>query len=199
MVNALDWANNELMLLQKESDKMADKMLKTDEEKESAHKMQEIANKDVYALLDVFANQGHTGGSALYVLELFNKLCNWLPLTPLTGEEEEWQPCNTSEDEKEKDDDKDPAEDKLEGLEQNKRCPYVFRKDKDNDTAFNQQHYLFLEPEGKSPFVCRDSRGKVKFPCNIEDLKPMYIKLKHPIKEMPVKEQMEKKEFEVIV
>jgi hypothetical protein len=42
------------------------------------------------ALLTTFSNQGHSGSSAPYVLNLFQKLASHEALTPLTGEDSEW-------------------------------------------------------------------------------------------------------------
>ena len=41
-------------------------------------------------LLKVFSEQGHSGMSAPYAVALFEKLASWKPLSPLTGEDDEW-------------------------------------------------------------------------------------------------------------
>lgn len=46
-------------------------------------------------LVRVFASQGHSGGSAFAVRELFAKLTNFEPLSPLTNDPDEWM--NVSE------------------------------------------------------------------------------------------------------
>jgi hypothetical protein len=49
----------------------------------------------VLELIKVFSSQGHSGFSAGWVKELFNKLANWENLTPLTNDIKEWE--NVSE------------------------------------------------------------------------------------------------------
>jgi len=44
----------------------------------------------VMELMEVFAKQGHSGGSAPIVASLFHKLANYKPLGPITGKDEEW-------------------------------------------------------------------------------------------------------------
>lgn len=44
----------------------------------------------VMELMEVFAKQGHSGGSAPIVASLFHKLANYEPLGPITGKDEEW-------------------------------------------------------------------------------------------------------------
>lgn len=41
-------------------------------------------------LLEVFAEQGHSGMSAPYAVALFEKLAMWKPIAPLTGADDEW-------------------------------------------------------------------------------------------------------------
>lgn len=61
------------------------------------------------SLIETFAAQGHSGGSAQMVIEAFNRLARYLPLTPLTGADDEWGPS--------------PDERRL----QNLRCSRVFK------------------------------------------------------------------------
>lgn len=44
----------------------------------------------VMELMEVFAKQGHSGGSAPIVANLFKKLAMYENLTPLTGNDDEW-------------------------------------------------------------------------------------------------------------
>lgn len=46
--------------------------------------------KDVLELINIFASQRHSGGSAYLVKELFTKLANFETLTPITSDPEEW-------------------------------------------------------------------------------------------------------------
>lgn len=44
----------------------------------------------VLELIEVFAKQGHSGHSAPMVVSIFQKLANYQTITPLTGEDSEW-------------------------------------------------------------------------------------------------------------
>jgi hypothetical protein len=70
----------------------------------------------VVAMMETFTAYGHSGGSAEQTLQLFTRLANHKPLTPLTGEDDEWADTTTGY-----------------GLLQNKRCFNVF---KDGDRAW---------------------------------------------------------------
>jgi len=50
----------------------------------------DLIGKAVMELIEVFANQGHSGMSAGVVSGLFNKLANYEPLQGITGRDEEW-------------------------------------------------------------------------------------------------------------
>jgi hypothetical protein len=45
----------------------------------------------VVALVETFSAYGHSGGSAEQTLAVFDKLVRRIPLTPLTGEDDEWE------------------------------------------------------------------------------------------------------------
>lgn len=68
----------------------------------------------VLELVEVFAKQQHSGGSAAYTLGLFEKLARLRPLSPLTSEPEEWI---------------DRSVESGEPLWQSRRCPSVFSRD----------------------------------------------------------------------
>lgn len=59
-------------------------------------------------IVDLFAKQGHSGGSAHITLGVIDKLLRFKPLTPLTGKDDEWMEVG-------------------EGEYQSKRCPTVFK------------------------------------------------------------------------
>ena len=44
----------------------------------------------VMELMEVFADQGHSGFSAMLTLDLFNRLGQYQTLTPITGDITEW-------------------------------------------------------------------------------------------------------------
>ena len=49
-----------------------------------------MTGKSVLELIEVFAKQGHSGMNAGIVRQLFHKLADYKPLSPLTLEDDEW-------------------------------------------------------------------------------------------------------------
>jgi hypothetical protein len=76
MSNMMKWAENELRLAGYPGD-------------------EDGPNKWIYEgtldLLKVFTEQGHSGMSAPYAISLFKRLANLEPISPLTGEDDEWR------------------------------------------------------------------------------------------------------------
>jgi len=68
----------------------------------------------VMELVEKFAEQGHSGGSAPLVISLFSKVADFKPLGPITGEDKEWSNEITKND-----------------LYQNKRLSSLFKEGKD--------------------------------------------------------------------
>lgn len=66
----------------------------------------------VTSLTEVFAAYGHSGGSAEQTLKVFERLARGLPLSPLTGEDDEWEKARDGT-----------------GMQQSKRCVHVFKDD----------------------------------------------------------------------
>lgn len=112
---------------------------------------QQEVNTAILQLLEVFANQGHSGFSASYVLGVFDRLVRFLPVKPLTGEDSEWIEY-------------------VEGKFQNKRCPSVFRDE--DGTAHDIEAITWTDNDGKSWFhKGNGERYNVMFP---------YVPLSHP-------------------
>jgi hypothetical protein len=61
----------------------------------------------VMRLIEVFSDEGHSGASAGMAIRLFNRLARFEPITPLTGEPDEWIEVGS-------------------GTLQNRRCSHVF-------------------------------------------------------------------------
>lgn len=95
----------------------------------------------VMKLIEVFADEGHSGMSASYCIGIFEKLARFEPLTPLTGDDDEWNEVG-------------------DGVFQNKRCSHVF---KENGAAYDIEGKIFREPDGVC-FTSRDSHVPVTFP-----------------------------------
>jgi len=104
-----------------------------------------MTGKALMELCKVFDDQGHSGMSASVVANLFKRLTEWQPLTPLTGEDDEWV-------------------DITENLWQNKRAPSVFR-DKINGESYQADYFIFVD-ENDCTFTSHSSRKYIKFPYN---------------------------------
>ena len=101
------------------------------------HKM---ANS-VIELLRTFSSLHVTGMIGSAVLSLFTRLVQWMPLTPLTGEDDEW-------------------EDAGEAGKQNKRCPSVFMV---NGDAHDKNGRVFIAKNGVT-FTAHESIVPITFP-----------------------------------
>ena len=95
-----------------------------DENDEYKDEMQEMICNHVLALLDVFGDEGHSGTTAPYTIDLFSKLANFDPIVPLTGEDWEWNEVSDGDKGK---------------MYQNKRCSAVF---KDANRYDGQPYYI---------------------------------------------------------
>lgn len=72
-MNVVEYANSELSKIVPVSDQI-----------------QEVVNKDILQLVELFESQGHSESSAQYVTICLERLLRMKPLTPLTGEDSEW-------------------------------------------------------------------------------------------------------------
>ena len=118
--------------------------------------MQDWIEECVLDILDLIANQGHSGFTHGYLLSLLIPLLKGKPATPLTGNDWEW--------------------DNEYGLIQNKRCFSVF-KDSDGSAYFTEG-YAFSDNGGKTYWTSRESWKTVTFPCDNKQLETEYVILK---------------------
>mgnify|MGYP001596016083 CR=1 FL=1 len=105
-----------------------------------------LLGKAALKMVKQFAKEGHSGMSASLALEVFKRLASWEPLTPLTGQDDEWNAIS--------------VEMGTPNLFQNKRCSRVF---KENGVAYDQDGKVFREPTGRT-YTNRDSRVLIIFP-----------------------------------
>ena len=105
--------------------------------------MQDRIEKDILELIETFEKQGHSGFSGNYVLSIFERLVRFLPITPLTGDDDEWNECG--------------------GVNywQNKRCGRVF---KDSDGPYDSCVRVFSDDGGETFYQSRESRERIEFP-----------------------------------
>lgn len=126
--------------------------------------------ENVLELLNVLDKQGHSGSSIKTVLSMFNKLANFEPLVPLSGNDDEWFVWE-------------------DGHSQNIRCSKIFKSE--TGQAYTIEGYIFWhwcerpleeDEEGfpgikqyKSYFGSDRSRRLVTFPHMPE--KPIYVEV----------------------
>lgn len=132
-MSLVSWAKAELERIGKDEDGMQDRM-----------------NRDILQIVEIFAEQGHSSFSANYALRALKRLLAYKPLTPLTGEDDEWVEVD-------------------DGVEQNIRCFHVFREKGDNATAHDVVGKVFSDDGGKTWYKCKESRVPVTFPYSVPD------------------------------
>lgn len=123
---------------------------------DSPDEINRMMRESILNIILVFSNSGFSGFSASYAVNVLEKLLRFDPLTPLTGEDDEWVDVSGYGD----------------GTPhyQNKRASRVF-KDADG-SAYDIDGKVFwdwyTDPEtgvkSKSHFTCRESRVAVEFP-----------------------------------
>lgn len=82
--------------------------------KEGNDEYGDAMRKDILDIVQVFADQGHSGFSANWVCNALEKLLRYEPLAPLTGEDDEWT---------------DISQYSVGKIFQNKRCSHVFKEE----------------------------------------------------------------------
>lgn len=131
--------------------------------------MTKKAKENVIELMTVLHNQGHTGFSVQWILSLFNRLVDYKPLTELTGADEEWKDVSSYYGNKK-------------NVQQNKRCPSIFRENNDNSTAHNVEGKIFTNDGGKSWWSSNDSNVPVTFPyANFDFPEKVYLNPKEEL------------------
>lgn len=115
--------------------------------------LQDHMECNVLEILDVIAEQGHSGFSHGYLLNLLIPLLKGMPITPLTGKEWEWG-TGTHND-------------------HNWRCSKIFRRE--DGTAYNIDGRVFSDNGGASWYSSIESRKDVTFPCSWKDLEPEFV------------------------
>lgn len=118
--------------------------------------IQDWIEKCVLEVLDLIANQDHSGFTHRYLLSLLIPLLKGKPITPLTGKEWEWgTSC-------------DPT--------QNKRCYDVFKEP--YGAAHFTNGYAFSDDGGKTYWTGRESWKTITFPCDNKQLETEYVVLR---------------------
>lgn len=126
-MSLIDFAKSELDIIGIKEDDEVDKAMRN----------------HILQMVSVFEDEGHSGFSASYAIGLISKLLKFQPLSPLTGEDSEWNLVS-----------------EIDMCYQNKRCAHVF---KDRDGAYDLQGKVFIDPNGGS-YTNIDSRVWIEFP-----------------------------------
>jgi hypothetical protein len=117
-----------------------------------------MAKAAIMELLTTFANQGHSGFSANYIANIFNKLARYETLSPLTGEDNEWKDVTEMSGDRKT-------------LFQNNRDSAVFK----DDTGCYYIHAIIWVGETGDTYTDKKSCGYIKsFPFTP---KTFYVKL----------------------
>lgn len=128
--------------------------------KDATDEMNKLMHDNIIKIIEEFSSQGHSGFSASYAISHLTRLLEFKPLSPLTGEDDEWNEI-----------DKDIRADGM--WYQNKRYSAVF-KDKDGRT-YNSQGRVFRGRRGS--YTTRGSSVDITFPYMVPE-HPEYVNTK---------------------
>ncbi|MFY0633640.1 MAG: hypothetical protein JXQ91_07505 [Vannielia sp.] len=101
----------------------------------------DMMGKAVMRQARLFSIEGHSGMSASVAMNIVKSVCMFKPLTPLTGEDDEWNEVG-------------------DGVFQNRRMSSVF---KESGEAYWIDGKVFREPNGAT-YTSSESRTPVTFP-----------------------------------
>lgn len=112
--------------------------------KDTEDEMNKAMHDHIITMVKAFADEGHSGMSAGYALSILKRVLAYEPLTPLTGNDDEWIDHGH--------------------CMQNKRCSRVFKQaDRFDGQPYDIEGRVFREPNG-SCYTSRDSCVLVTFP-----------------------------------
>lgn len=115
-------------------------------------------NDEIVKIIEIFANMGHSGCSASYASQLIYNLLKFRNLTPLTGEESEWNEVTDD-------------------LFQNNRMSNIFKTSKEfNGQAYTIDGIYFSDDNGLSWFGNHRSRIPITFPYTYKEPKRVILK-----------------------
>lgn len=130
MGNILNYAKEELRRIGYDESRIV-KNEDADENTDPSEQWGLLVGRYVLELIEKFEEQGHSGCSAGTTVNLFKKLAMFEPLTPLTGEDDEWKEWEDYGNGKSR---------------QNKRKSSVFQKE--DGKAYQLDKYVFRQPDG---------------------------------------------------
>lgn len=105
--------------------------------------MQDMINENILSIVEMFSEQEHSRFSAGYALSILDRLLRFKPITPLTGEDNEWNKL-------------------FDGKYQNRRCSSVFKNA--DGTAYDIDGIVVSDNGGITWFSSGRFRKEVTFP-----------------------------------
>lgn len=123
-------------------------------EKNDKDGKQKVINENVLEIINIFNKQEYSNVSANYVVSVLNKLLRFRPISPLTGEDDEWNLISHQY---------------VNGITeyQNKRCASVFKEvDSDNNMVryYDVDAIIVSDNGGVTWFASRQFRKQITFP-----------------------------------
>jgi hypothetical protein len=119
--------------------------------------MQERINKHILDMITVFCEEGHSGFTANYTVNILNRLLRCLPLTPIEDTPEDWNDVGG-------------------GFYQHRRCSTVFKhKDHFGGKAYILDAKVYSDDGGKTWFTNSDSREVIAFPYEVPAVRKRYL------------------------
>lgn len=108
--------------------------------------------QNIMSVIILFSGQGHSGGTAGYAINILSHLMSYEPITPLTGEDDEWLEMDEA----------------VAGRKmwQNIRCAGRVIKEADGK-CYDLEGKVFVDPDG-SKWTSRDSWVEVTFPYTLK-------------------------------
>lgn len=159
--------SNLVKFAQEELDRIANSC-KNDKE---GYNMQQVINKNIMDIIYTFSEQGHSGMTASYTISMLNRLMNYKPITPLTGEDDEWVKLDYG--------------DRL--AYQNKRCPSVFKDSQGR--AYDAEARVFSDDNGHTWYTNSESSEYITFPYNVPDT-PQSVIINNQEQRLKVQEEI---------
>ena len=113
---------------------------------DSKDSMDRLMYNNIMAVVQLFSSQGHSGFSSGFVLNMITRLLRFEPITPLTGNDDEWNDVSDLSDRK---------------MWQNRRCSRIIKEE--DGTCYDMEGKVFTDPEGHT-YTNRNSWVKITFP-----------------------------------